>query len=166
MLGSNCYLLTWCRFLRRHLRWSGIPISLRMFQFVVIHTVKGFGVINEAEVDDFLELLCFLYEPMNVGHLISGSSASSKPSMCIWKFSNLVWRILSVTLLAWEMNASFWWFEYSLALPFFGIGMKIDLVQSCGPCQGLKFADILSAVLQQHPRLGAEIAQLESHRLC
>ena len=59
-------------------------------QFVMIHIVKGFGVISEAEVDDFLELLCFPYEPINVGHLISGSSASSKPSMFIWKFSNLV----------------------------------------------------------------------------
>ena len=47
------------RFLRRQVRQSGIPISLRTFQFVVIHTVKGFGIINKAEVDDFLELFCF-----------------------------------------------------------------------------------------------------------
>ena len=48
--------------------WSGIPISLRIFQFVVIHTVKGFGVVNEADV--FLQLCCFLYDPTNVGNLI------------------------------------------------------------------------------------------------
>ena len=46
-----------------------------------------FGVINEAEVDIFLELLCFLHDPMNVGNLISDSSVSSKPSLYIWKFS-------------------------------------------------------------------------------
>ena len=48
------------RFLRRQVRWSGIPTSLRIFQFVVIHTVKGFGVVNKAKVDVFLELSCFL----------------------------------------------------------------------------------------------------------
>jgi len=56
-------------------------------QFVVIHTVKGFSIVNEAEVDVFLELSCFLYDPMDVGNLISGSSAFSKPSLNIWKFS-------------------------------------------------------------------------------
>jgi len=55
-------------------------------QFVLIHTVKGFGIINEAEVDDFLELSCFFYDPMDVGNLISGSSAFSKSSLNIWKF--------------------------------------------------------------------------------
>ena len=53
--------------------------------FVVIHTVKGFGVVNK-EVDVFLELSCFFYDPMNVGNLISGSSAFSKSSLNIWKF--------------------------------------------------------------------------------
>ena len=55
-------------------------------QFVVIHTVKGFGVINKAEVDVFLELLCFFDDPTDVGNLISGSSAFSKPSLNMWKF--------------------------------------------------------------------------------
>ena len=50
-------------------------------QFVVIHTVKGFNVVDEAEVDVFLELPCFLHDPTNVGNLISGSSAFSKPSL-------------------------------------------------------------------------------------
>ena len=56
-------------------------------QFVVIHTVKGFGVVNEAEVDVFLELSCFLHDPSDVGNLISGPSAFSKSSLNIWKFS-------------------------------------------------------------------------------
>ena len=54
---------------------------------MVIHTVKGFGVVNKAEIDVFLELSCFFYDPMNVGNLISGSSAFSKFSLNIWKFS-------------------------------------------------------------------------------
>ena len=58
----------------------------RIVQFVVIHAVKGFSVVNEAEVDIFLEFLCFFYYPTDVGNLISGSSASSKSSLYIWKF--------------------------------------------------------------------------------
>ena len=56
-------------------------------QFVVIHTVKGFGVINKAEVDVFLEFSCFLYDPVDVGNLISASSAFSKSRRNIWNFS-------------------------------------------------------------------------------
>ena len=56
-------------------------------QFVVIHTVKGFGIVNKAKVDVFLELSCFFYDPMDVGNLISGDlSAFSKFSLNIWKF--------------------------------------------------------------------------------
>ena len=58
--------------------WSGIPISFRFLQFVVIHTVKDFGLVNKAEVDIFLELSCFFEDPADVGNLISGSSAYSK----------------------------------------------------------------------------------------
>ena len=56
-------------------------------QFVVIHTVKSFGIVNKAEMDVFLELSCFLDDPLDVGNLISGSSAFSKSSMNIWKFT-------------------------------------------------------------------------------
>ena len=56
-------------------------------QFVVIHTVKGFGIVDKAEVDVFLELSCFFFAPTDVGNLISDSSASSKSSLYIWKFS-------------------------------------------------------------------------------
>ena len=55
-------------------------------QFLVIHTVKGFGIVNEAEVDIFLEFSCFFCDPVDVGNLISGSSAFSKSSLSIWKF--------------------------------------------------------------------------------
>ena len=56
-------------------------------QFVVIHTVKGFGIANKPEVDVFLELSCFFNDPADVGNLVSGSSAFSKTSLNIWKFT-------------------------------------------------------------------------------
>ena len=55
-------------------------------QFIVIHTVEGFSVVNEAEVDVFLEFSCFFYDPVDVGNLISGSSAFSVSSLNFWKF--------------------------------------------------------------------------------
>ena len=55
-------------------------------QFVVIHTVKGFGLVNKAKIGVFLELSCFFYDPADVGNLISGSSAFAKTSLNIWKF--------------------------------------------------------------------------------
>ena len=64
-----------------------MPISFRIFQFIVIHTVKGFVIVNKAEVDVLLELSCFFYNPVDVGNLISGSSAFSKPSSNTWKFT-------------------------------------------------------------------------------
>ena len=102
-------------------------------QFVVIHTVKGFGIVNKAEVDVFLVFSCFSNDPTDVGNLISGSSFS-KSSLNIWKF--IVHMLLKPGLEnfehyfgACEMSAIVWWFEHSLALPFFGIGMKTDLFQ-------------------------------------
>ena len=56
-------------------------------QFIVIHTVKDFGIVNKAEIDVFLKLSCFFHDPADVGNLISGSSAFSKSSLNIWKFS-------------------------------------------------------------------------------
>ena len=74
------------------------------------HTVKGFSIVNEAEVDVLLEFSCFLYDPEDGGNLISGSSAFFKFSLNIWKFMVhvlliLAWRNLSITLLACEMSA-------------------------------------------------------------
>ena len=60
---------------------------LKNFPVVVIHTVKGFGIVNKAKVDVFLELSCFVKDSMDVGNLISGSSAFSKTSLNIWKFT-------------------------------------------------------------------------------
>ena len=81
LFSSNCCFLTCIQFLRRKVRWSGIPVSLRIFQFVVIHTVKGFNIVNEAEV--FLELPCFFHDPTDIDNLISGSSVFSKSNLNI-----------------------------------------------------------------------------------
>ena len=75
------------RSLRRQVRCSGIPISKNFPQFVVVHTFKGFRVVNKAEVNVFLKLSCFYYDPADVGNLISGSSAFSKSSLNTWKFT-------------------------------------------------------------------------------
>ena len=77
------------------------------------HTVKGFGIVNNAEIDVFLEFSCFFDDPVDVGNLISGSSDFSKTSLNIWKFT------VHILLKPGLEN-----FEHSLALPFFGIGMK------------------------------------------
>ena len=75
------------RFLKHQVRRSGMPISLRIFWFIVIHTLKGLGIVNKAEKDVFLELSCFFHDPANVGNLTSGSSNFSKTSLNIWKFT-------------------------------------------------------------------------------
>ena len=74
------------RFLRRLVSWSGIPIYWRIFQFEVIFSVKGFDIVNKAEIDVFLKLSCFSDDPLGVDNLISSSSAFSKTSLNIWKF--------------------------------------------------------------------------------
>ena len=105
----------------------------------MIHRVKGFGIVNKAEIDAFLELSYFLYIPMDVGNWISGSSAFSKSSLNNWKLT--VHILLKPGLDKFEHYFSSMWDEYncavvenSLSLPFFGIGMKTDLFQSCGHC--------------------------------
>ena len=93
------------------------------------------------------------------------TSGSSRFTYC-W---SLAWRILSFTLLAWEISAIVQWFERPLALPFFGLGMKTDLFQSCGHCWVFQICWQMSAAIKQHHLLGFEIAQLEFchlHSLC
>ena len=65
----------------------GIGISFILSSFIVIHKVNGFGIVNKAEIDVFLELSCFFDDPADVGILISGFSAFSKTSLNIWKFT-------------------------------------------------------------------------------
>ena len=71
-------------------------LSKNFPQFIVIHTVEGFGLVNKAEIDVFLEFSCFFDDPADIGNLISGSSAFSKSSLNIWKF--LVYVLLKPSL--------------------------------------------------------------------
>ena len=87
MSSSNCCFLTCIQITQKvgqEIWYSHLPKNFP--QFVVIHTVKGFGIVNKAEIDVFLELSCFSDDPTDVGNLISGSSAFSKSSLNIWKF--------------------------------------------------------------------------------
>ena len=87
MSGSDCCFLTCIQISQEAGKVVWYSHLLKNFpQFVVIHTVKGFGIANKAEVDVFLELSCFFDDPTDVGNLISGSSAFSKSNLNIWKF--------------------------------------------------------------------------------
>ena len=88
MSSSNCFFLIHIQVFQKTGKVVWYSHLLKNFpQFVVIHTVKGFGVVNKAEVDVFLEFSCFFDYSKDVGNLISGSSAFSKSSLNIWKFS-------------------------------------------------------------------------------
>ena len=105
-------------------------------QFVMIHTVKGFRVVKETEVDAFLKLPCFLHSPANVGNLISSSSSFSKLSLDIWKL--LVRIMLKLSMQDFKHHLTSMGDECGcpmvspFLLPFLGTGMRIDLFQSCG----------------------------------
>ena len=135
-------------------------------QFIVIDTVKGFGIVNKTEIDLFLEISCFFNDPVDVGNLICGSSAFSKPA---WTFGSsrftfcwsLAWRILSITLLACEMRkiiGSLIVLWHCLSL---GLEWKLTFSSSVASAEFSKFAGILSAALSQHHLSGFEVAQLE-----
>ena len=122
----------------------------------MIHTVKGFGIVNKAEVDVFLELFCSFNDPVDVGKLVSGSSAFSKSNWNVWKF--MVHVLLKPGLENFDHYfASVWdvcncahiaqFFEHSLALPFFGVGRKTDLSSPVATAEFSKYAGILSAAL-------------------
>ena len=88
MSSSNCCFLTCLQVSQEEGKVVWYSHLFKNFpQFVLIHIVKSFSVVNEAEVDAFLKFPCFLYDPGNVSNLISVSSAFSKPSLYIWNFS-------------------------------------------------------------------------------
>ena len=136
----------------------------------MIHTVKGFHIVNEAEVDIFLKLPCFLHGPMKGGNLISGSSAFPKSSLYIWTFS--VHTLLMPSLKDFEHNLASMWNECNcvVVLMFFGIILLWDWNEDTfsspvATAEFSKFVDTLSAAFSQHHLLGFEIAQLEFHHL-
>ena len=88
MSSSNCWFLTCIKISQEagKVVWYS-HLFKTVAQFLVIHTVKGFSIVHKAEVDAFLEFSCFFYDLMDVGNLISGSSAFSTTSLNIWKFT-------------------------------------------------------------------------------
>ena len=105
----------------------------------MFHTIKGFSIVTETEVDVFMEFSCFFFDPVDVGNLFSGCSAVSKSNVNIWKFS--VHILFKPDLENFEHYFANTWTECNcavawtfFALPFFGIGMKTDIFQSCGHC--------------------------------
>ena len=142
-------------------------------QFIVIHTVKGFGIINNVEVDVFLKLSCFFYELTDIGSLISGSSAFSKTSLIIWKctvhmllkpglenFEHYFTHVTHVTWVQLCSNLSILWHCLSL-----GLKWKLTTSSPEATSEFSKFSGILSAGLSQHHLLGLEVVRLEFHHL-
>ena len=127
MSSSNCCFLTCIQISQKADQVVWYSHLFQNFpQFVVVHTVKGFGIVNKAEVDIFLELSCFFCDPKNVGNLISGSSAFSKSSLYIWKF--LVPVLLKPDLKDFEHYLASMGNEYNcvVAWTFFGIVLLWD----------------------------------------
>ena len=140
-------------------------------KFVVIHIVKAFSIVNESEVDVFLEFSCFFYDPMDVDNLISDSSTFSKPSLNIWKFSDHL--LLKPSLENFEHYFASMWDECNCVVvwTFFGTALslgfewKLTFSSPVATAEFSKFAGILSAALSQHHLLGFEIAQLKFYHL-
>ena len=125
--GSNCCFLTFIQISQEagHVVWYSH--FLKNFpQCVVIHTVKGFGIVNKAEVNVFLELSCFFDDPTNVGNLISGSFAFSQSSLNIWKF--VIHVLLKCGLENFEHYFASMWDEWNCEVVWasFGIAFLWD----------------------------------------
>ena len=115
------------RFLRRQVTWSGIPIYLRIPQFLVIHTVKGFSIVKEEEGIVFLEFPCFLYDQTNIGNLISDSSGLTQ---LIYLEVHI---LLKPSLKDFEHNFTSTWNEHNCMVDwtFFGIALLWDWSENC-----------------------------------
>ena len=127
MSSSNCCFLTRIQISQEAGQVVWYSLLLKNFpQFIVIHTVKGFGTVNKAEIDVFLELSCSFDDPADVDILISGSSAFSKTSLNIWKF--MVHVLLKPGLENFEHYFTSMWDECNCAIvwAFFGIAFLRD----------------------------------------
>ena len=120
----------------------------------MIHTVKGFGIVNKAEIDVFLELSCFFDDLADIGNLISGSSTFSKTSLNIWKFT--VHVLLKPVLENLKHYFTSVWDECNCVVVCLSLGLELKLTFSSlvAPAEFSKFADMLSAALSQHHLLG------------
>ena len=172
MSSSNCCFLTCIQISHEAGQVVWYSHLFQNFpQFIVIRTVKSFGIVNKAEIDVYLELSCSFDDPADVAiwFLVllpsfikpAGTSGSSQFMYC-W---SLAWRILSITLLACEMrklcgSLNIFWHCLSL-----GLEWKLTFSSPVATAEFSKFAGLLSAALSQHYLLGFVIAQLEFHHL-
>ena len=127
MSSSNCCFWTCIQISQEAGQVVWYSHLLKNFpQFIVIHTVKGFGIVIKAEIDAFLELSCFFHDPADVGNLVSGSSAFTKTSLNIWKF--MVHVLLKPGLEIFEHYFTTMWDECNCAVDwaFFGIAFLWD----------------------------------------
>ena len=127
MSSSNCCFLTCIQISQETDQVVWYSHLFQHFpQFIVIHTVKGFGIVNKAEIDVFLELSSFFHDSADVGNLISGSSAFSKTSLNIWKF--MVHVLLKLGLESFENYFTSMWDECNCAVvwAFLGIAFLCD----------------------------------------
>ena len=127
MSSSNCCFLT-CIYVSQEagqVVWYS-HLFQNFPQFTVIHTVKGFGIVNKAEIDVFLELSCFFDDPADIGNLISGSFVFSKTNLNIWKFK--VHLLLKHGCENFEHYFTSVWDEYNCVIvwAFFGIAFLWD----------------------------------------
>ena len=156
MSSSNCCFLTCIQISQEAGQVVWYSHLLKNFpQFVVTHMVKGFGIVKKAEVDIFLELSCFFDDPKHVGNLTTGSSAFSKSSLNIWKFT--VHVLLKPDLENFEHYFASMWDEcnYAIIWAFFGIAFLWDWNENwfsspVATAEFSTFAGILSAALSQH----------------
>ena len=164
MSSSNCCFLTCIPISQEAGQGVWYSHLFKNFpQFVVIHTVKGFGIINKAEVDVFLKLS--LLFPTGVHNLISGSSAFSKSSLNIWKFT--VYIVLKPGLENFEHYFASVRDECNCAVvwAFFGIRMKTDIFQSCGHSWVFQIFWHVECNIFTASSFRFEIAQLKFHHL-
>ena len=124
---SNCCFLTCIQVSQEAGKMVWYSYLFKNFpQFVVIHTIKGFSVVNETEVDVFLEFSCFIYDPIDVDNLTSGSSAFPKSILYIWKF--FVHGLMKPSLKDFEDYLASMWNKHSCVVvwTFFGIALLWD----------------------------------------
>ena len=175
MSSSNCCFLTCIQISQEAGKEVWYSHLFQNFpQFTEIHTVKGFGLVNKLEINVFLELSCLFHDPADVGNLISGSSAFSKISLNIWKFT--VHILLKPGLENFEHYFTSMWDECNCAWAWvclsilrhclsLGLEWKLTFSSPVAAAEVSKFAGILSAALSQHHLSGFEIAPLEFHHL-
>ena len=171
MSSSNCCFLTCTQVSQEAGQVVWYSHLFQNFpQFIMIHTVKGFGIVKKAEIDVFLELSCFFDDPANVGNLISGSSAFSKTNLNIWKFT--VHILLKTGLENFERYITSVWDECNCAIvwAFFSIAFLWDWNENwpfpvLWPLQRLGYIKTMTSILFSPPAPNSEGSKLQGTML-